>query len=84
MALSLLAASCQQMPSEPANTDQEVRKSPNDDRSYRYLNGSGSIVKLNSGIEFAIIYLSMLLALLVIGGGRYFSFDHYLGKFIRS
>lgn len=52
--------------------------------NYRYLNGSGSIVKLNSGIEFAIIYLSMLLALLIIGGGRYFSFDYYLGKFIRS
>ena len=52
--------------------------------NYRYLNGSGSIVKLNSGIEFAIIYLSMLLALLIIGGGRYFSFDYYLGRFIRS
>ena len=33
--------------------------------NYRYLNGSGSIVKLNSGIEFAAIYFSMLLALTV-------------------
>ena len=52
--------------------------------NYRYLNGSGSIVKLNSGIEFAIIYLSMLLALLIIGGGRYFSLDYYVGKLMRS
>ena len=45
--------------------------------NFRYLNGSGPIVKLNSGIEFAANYLVMLLALLVIGGGRYFSLDYY-------
>ena len=50
--------------------------------NYRYLNGSGSIVKLNSGIEFAAIYFVMLLALLVIGGGRYFSLDYYLRRFL--
>ncbi len=47
--------------------------------NFRYLNGSGSIVKLNSGIEFAMIYFAMLLALLIIGGGRYLSIDYYLG-----
>lgn len=46
--------------------------------NYRYLNGSGAIVKLNSGIEFAANYLVMLLALLIIGGGRYFSLDYYV------
>ena len=46
--------------------------------NYSYLNGSGSIVKLNNGIEFAIIYMAMLLALLMIGGGRYLSLDYYL------
>ncbi len=46
--------------------------------NYRYLNGSGSIVKLNNGIEFAMIYFAMILALLMIGGGRYFSLDYYL------
>ncbi|MCY4565820.1 MAG: hypothetical protein OXE40_15245, partial [Gammaproteobacteria bacterium] len=40
--------------------------------------GRGAIVKLNNGIEFAAIYLTMLLALLVIGGGRYFSLDYYV------
>ena len=46
--------------------------------NYRYLNGHGTIVKLNNGVEFAAIYLVMLLALVVIGGGRYFSLDYYL------
>ncbi len=50
--------------------------------NYRYLNGSGSIVKLNSGMEFAISYLAMLIALLVIGGGRYFSVDYYIKKLL--
>ncbi len=47
--------------------------------NFGYLNGSGSIVKLNSGIEFAAMYMAMLLALVVIGGGRYLSLDFYLG-----
>ena len=51
--------------------------------NFGYLNGSGSIVKLNSGIEFAATYLAMLLALAVIGGGRYLSMDYYLKKFLR-
>jgi uncharacterized membrane protein YphA (DoxX/SURF4 family) len=51
--------------------------------NFRYLNGSGSIVKLNNGIEFAATYLAMLLALVVIGGGRYFSLDYYLGLWAR-
>ena len=46
--------------------------------NYSYLNGSGSIVKLNNGIEFAMMYFAMIMALLIIGGGRYFSLDYYL------
>lgn len=49
---------------------------------YRYLNGRGAIVKLNNGIEFAAIYLTMLLGLLIIGGGRYFSLDYYVRLFL--
>lgn len=45
---------------------------------FSYLNGRGAIVKLNSGIEFAAIHFSMLLALLMIGGGRYLSLDYYI------
>ncbi len=51
--------------------------------NFGYLNGSGSIVKLNNGIEFAISYMLMLLALLMIGGGRFFSLDYYLSLFLR-
>ena len=35
--LAILAASCQQTPTAPVTEDQTVRKSPNDDRAYRYL-----------------------------------------------
>jgi uncharacterized membrane protein YphA (DoxX/SURF4 family) len=51
--------------------------------NYSYLNGSGSIVKLNSGIEFAAIYMAMLLALVIIGGGRYLSLDYYLSLLLK-
>jgi hypothetical protein len=51
--------------------------------NFRYLNGSGSLVKLNSGIEFAAIYFAMIMALLIIGGGRYFSVDYYIGLLTR-
>ncbi|MFK7913206.1 MAG: DoxX family protein [Pseudomonadales bacterium] len=51
--------------------------------NWGYLNGSGAIVKLNSGIEFAAIYFAMLLALVMIGGGRYLSLDYYLRRLFR-
>lgn len=35
--ISLLAASCQQVPSVPVSDSDQVRKSPNDDRRYRYV-----------------------------------------------
>jgi putative oxidoreductase len=51
--------------------------------NYGYLNGKGSIVKLNSGIEFAMIYFAMIMALLIIGGGRYLSLDYYLSMLFK-
>ena len=50
--------------------------------NFSYLNGSGAIVKLNSGIEFAAIYMAMLLALVVIGGGRYLSLDYFIRRLL--
>ena len=38
--------------------------------NYEWLTSSGSFVILNNGIEFAVTYLVMLLALIVLGGGR--------------
>ena len=49
----------------------------------RWLNQYGSFVKLNAGIEFAAIYFAMLFALVMIGGGRYFSLDYWIGFFVK-
>jgi uncharacterized membrane protein YphA (DoxX/SURF4 family) len=46
--------------------------------NYDWLTSSGSFVILNNGIEFAMTYLVMLLALIVLGGGRYISLDYWI------
>lgn len=48
--------------------------------NYSWLTGRGSLVVLNNGIEFAVTYLVMLLALLFSGGGRYTSVDYWLNR----
>lgn len=50
--------------------------------NYNWLTSSGKFVILNNGIEFAAIYLSMLLALLFLGGGRYVSVDYWLIRWL--
>ena len=46
--------------------------------NYDWLSSSGKFVILNNGIEFATTYLIMLMALIVLGGGRYVSIDSYI------
>ncbi|HEY7776103.1 MAG TPA: DoxX family protein, partial [Kineobactrum sp.] len=48
--------------------------------NYSWLTEHGNLVVLNNGIEFAATYFVMLLALLVMGGGRYVSADYYLSR----
>ncbi len=48
--------------------------------NYDWLTSSGNFVVLNNGIEFAVTYLIMLLALMTLGGGRYVSLDYWLSK----
>lgn len=48
--------------------------------NYEWLTSSGKFVILNNGIEFAVTYLLMLLALIKLGGGRYVSLDYWLGR----
>ncbi|GGI84517.1 HvfX family Cu-binding RiPP maturation protein [Shewanella gelidii] len=48
--------------------------------NYDWLTSSGNFVILNNGIEFAITYFIMLLALFALGGGRYTSLDYILAK----
>ncbi|WP_372864373.1 DoxX family protein [Spongiibacter sp.] len=50
---------------------------------YDWLTSSGNFVVLNNGIEFAVTYLLMLIALIKLGGGRYVSVDHYLSRYMR-
>jgi uncharacterized membrane protein YphA (DoxX/SURF4 family) len=51
--------------------------------NYEWLTEHGSFVVLNNGIEFAVTYLVMLIALFVIGGGRWLSLDHYVAAWLR-
>ena len=43
-----------------------------------WLYENGNIVVLNNGIEFAVTYFILLLALFFIGAGRFTSADHFL------
>ncbi len=47
-----------------------------------WLYENGSIVVLNNGIEFAVTYFIMLLALFFIGAGRFTSIDYFLARAI--
>lgn len=48
--------------------------------NYEYITSSGSVVMLNNGIEFAVTYFIMLLALLFLGAGRYISVDYWVER----
>lgn len=47
---------------------------------YEHLTEYGNLVILNNGIEFAMTYAVMLLALFFIGGGRYVSADYWVRR----
>ncbi len=51
---------------------------------YDWLTASGKFVILNNGVEFAVTYLVMLLALLFWGPGRYTSVDYWLWRRLRQ
>lgn len=46
--------------------------------NYRWLTSSGSLVILNNGIETAVSYAVMCLALIKTGAGRFVSLDYWL------
>lgn len=48
--------------------------------NYDWLTGSGNFVISNNGVEWAVTYLFMLLALLFSGGGRYVSVDYWIRR----
>ena len=47
---------------------------------YAWLTEKGSFVVLNNGIEFAVTYFVLLLALFFAGGGRFVSVDYWLRR----
>jgi len=51
--------------------------------NYDWLTGSGPLVVLNNGIEFAATYFIMLLVLFFAGAGRWLSLDHWLARRFR-
>ena len=51
---------------------------------YRKLTEHGRITILNNGIQFAITYFVMLLSLFFTGGGRYTSFDYWIGWLVQK
>ena len=46
--------------------------------NYDWLTASGGFAIINNGVEFAVTYLVMLLALIKMGGGRFVSLDYWL------
>lgn len=52
--------------------------------NYEWLTENGSIVVLNNGIEFAATYFIMLLALFMLGAGKYLSLDYFIARRFRS
>lgn len=52
--------------------------------NYDWLTGSGEFVILNNGIEFAVTYFVMLLALFFIGAGKYLSVDYWTAAHYRD
>lgn len=52
--------------------------------NYDWLTEHGSFVMLNNGIEFAVTYFIMLLALFFIGSGRYVSVDYWIANYFKK
>lgn len=58
--------------------------SENHEARYLFVTEQGSPVMLNNGIEFAVTYSIMLLALFVGGPGKYLSADYWLDKYCKK
>jgi len=48
--------------------------------NYDWLTEHGSLIANNNGIEWAATYLIMLLALFILGGGKFISVDYWIRK----
>lgn len=57
---------------------QKARELLQEHGHYEWLTSSGKFVILNNGIEFAVTYLLMLLGLIALGSGKWFSLDYWI------
>lgn len=73
-----VAVKSQKQADENANRVAEIRKVVDRHPRAEWIKAGGRPVLLQSGIEYAITYLIMLLVLCFYGGGRYVSVDHYI------
>ncbi len=48
--------------------------------NYSWLTEHGNFIVLNNGIEWAVTYFIMLLALLMLGGGKFVSIDYWIAR----
>lgn len=51
--------------------------------NYEWLTEQGNFVILNNGVEFAATYAIMLLMLIFVGAGHYFSLDYWIARRFR-
>ena len=51
--------------------------------NYKYLSEHGNFVVSNNGIEWAATYFVMLMALMFLGAGRFFSLDYWINRKFR-
>jgi uncharacterized membrane protein YphA (DoxX/SURF4 family) len=63
---------------ESADKLQKARELLQEHGHYEWLTSSGKFVILNNGIEFAVTYLLMLLGLIALGSGKWFSLDYWI------
>ena len=61
---------------------ERAREILQENSDYSWLTAKGGFVILNNGIEFAVTYLVMLLALFFSGGGRFVSIDYWLRQWL--
>ncbi len=52
--------------------------------NYDWLTEYGNLVLLNNGVEWAATYFVLLLALFILGGGKYISLDYWIKKHFRK
>jgi len=66
---------------ESANKLARAKSILQENGNYQWLTSSGNFVVLNNGIETAVTYAVMLLALLKLGPGRYVSVDYWAHRY---